>query len=529
MKSLFHRVDWSLFCAGQPAAYLLAVSGGADSVFLARAMADHAAAHARPWTLGIAHVNHGVRGAEADEDERFVAALAEELGLEFHAIRLDPVLLDAAGTAPDAADRLGAGTSLEGRLRLARWGGLAALARARQADAIVAAHNRDDLAETFLLQALRGAGLTGLASLQPRGHWEDVPIARPLLEIGAAEIREALQRNRFPWREDASNRDSAFKRNWLRNEILSLIEQREPGSRAALARTAAVCAEEIAELQQQALRDYQKIQPEIPRPRSPARAWRNDTLHALSPVLRRHVLRRCILEIRSAPLAPSREALLQLESAAQLSLADGEERFVTAIPGLLVWVSRAWILAGPVRDHAQFDTQQLHRLVLPWLRDWRALWPVPWLCDSPREVPRILLPREKRTSELDSTLPLGSAARLRVEVMRRDQLPPDWKDRWHGELRTARRILADAESLRGDCIARPAKADDRLSVFQKMGGTKCAGELLAEARIPQALRPLMPIVCDDNQPLGLPGIRRSTHANLTDASRLIVHMLFESA
>lgn len=528
MKSLLRRVDWSLFSGDQPATYLLAVSGGADSVFLARAMAEYAAAHARPWTLVIAHVNHGVRGEEADHDERFVKDLAEELGFEFHAIRLDTDSLESPDANPDSREHQGAGTSLEGRLRLARWGVLAALARALQADAMVAAHQRDDLAETFFLQALRGAGLTGLASLQPRSRWEDVAILRPLLELGGREIREALKNGGYSWREDASNRDITFKRNWLRNEILPLIEERESGSLAAVARTAVVCGEEIAELQQQAQREYERIVPEIPRPESLARAWRNDRLGALSPVLWRHVLRRCVLELRPAPLAPSREAVLQWEKALDLSRRDGEERLLTAIPGMLIWISRLWIIAGPLQADTPIRSEEpFPGPVRSWLRDWRLLWNIPCLFDSPSDEPFVLLPANDKPVGYRKTIPLSPTETLCVEVLSRDCLPSDWMERWRGELRTGHRILADADSLQGDCILRPAKADERLFVFRGSGGTKTATQLLAEAHIPQPLRPLMPVVCDEHQPLAIPGIRRSTYGSLSESTHLVLHLIFE--
>ena len=111
IERLAHRMNWDLLPKG-PCSLLLAVSGGADSVFLARALAIKAAR--RSWDLLLGHVHHGIRGAEADEDEASVLRLGEELGLEVMCARLDPdsldfVVLGDRGETGDNGNRGGAG------------------------------------------------------------------------------------------------------------------------------------------------------------------------------------------------------------------------------------------------------------------------------------------------------------------------------------------------------------------------------------------------------------------------------------
>ena len=184
----------------------IGVSGGADSVAMLRIFAE------LRRHLGIAvlvlHFHHQLRGMEADEDERFVKALAEEFHLEFESGRAD-----VAGEA-----RLH-GWNVEDAARRLRYQFFASVAEARDLHRIAVAHTANDQAETVLSHLLRGTGLTGLAGIYPVAGL----IIRPLLELEREELREFLSDLGQPWREDASNQDVSRARARIRHELIPLL------------------------------------------------------------------------------------------------------------------------------------------------------------------------------------------------------------------------------------------------------------------------------------------------------------------
>jgi tRNA(Ile)-lysidine synthetase-like protein len=204
---------------------LVAVSGGGDSVGL---LALLLSARPRPnLTLGVAHVHHNLRGAEADRDEAAVRALAEALGLPFLHARLRGK--PSAGGSVEAWARDGRYAALERLRAKGRW------------DWIATAHSLDDQAETVLMRIARGTGLEGLAAIRQSAG----AVVRPALAFSGAELREAARTCGLRFLEDSTNRDRRFLRNRVRLEIMPAIEADLPGfSRrlAALARLAAEAA-----------------------------------------------------------------------------------------------------------------------------------------------------------------------------------------------------------------------------------------------------------------------------------------------
>src|SRR6185436_783192 len=157
---------------------LVALSGGADSVALLLILRELERAGA-VVVAGAAHLNHLLRGADADADEAFCAALAARLGVPFLAGRVDVAALARA-----------AKRSLEDAARTARYAFLERAADTLGADAIAVAHTKDDQAETFLLRLLRGAGARGLAAIHPRAG----RVIRPLIDLERAALREYRRR-----------------------------------------------------------------------------------------------------------------------------------------------------------------------------------------------------------------------------------------------------------------------------------------------------------------------------------------------
>ena len=200
---------------------LVAVSGGPDSTALLAALA--ALAPRRGVRLFAFHVDHGVRGEESRADCRAARALARLLGVPFRSVKL-------ADPAPRAS---------EDALRLARRSAIEAEARRRGATTILLGHHADDLAETALMRLVRGAGLEGLAAFRPREPWNDLLLARPLIDFTRARILEYLAARGLSYRIDSSNEDPRFLRNRIRRQALPLLADiANPRVREALARGA---------------------------------------------------------------------------------------------------------------------------------------------------------------------------------------------------------------------------------------------------------------------------------------------------
>jgi tRNA(Ile)-lysidine synthase len=188
---------------------LVAVSGGADSMALLLFL--HELAPRMSLRLTAAHLNHGLRGAEAREDEEFVRRVCSDLGPAFVCESADVKTLAEAN-----------GKNLEETAREVRYDFLRRAAAEAGADRIATGHTLDDQAETLLFRLLRGSGPGGLEGIHAV---IDGRIIRPLLECPRASILEFLSARDAQWREDSSNRDLHFQRNRIRQELIPYLEK----------------------------------------------------------------------------------------------------------------------------------------------------------------------------------------------------------------------------------------------------------------------------------------------------------------
>ncbi|MGO8689389.1 MAG: tRNA lysidine(34) synthetase TilS [Thermoguttaceae bacterium] len=217
--------DW------QDVTVLVAVSGGADSVALLRALA--ALKTAGEGRLVAAHLNHQLRPAEAEADQALVVELCRRLGV---ACEVGRVRLDLA--RPEGRD------GLEAAARRARYQFLEATAAGLGARFVVTAHTADDQAETILHRILRGTGIGGLAGMARARPLGPATLIRPLLAFRRQELRAYLGDLGQPYREDSSNQDTAFTRNRIRHELLPwLAEEFNAGVVDALLRLGSLAGE----------------------------------------------------------------------------------------------------------------------------------------------------------------------------------------------------------------------------------------------------------------------------------------------
>ena len=260
----------------------IAISGGSDSVALAFILRDLQKLQLGR-VAGLIHVNHQLRGADADADEAFCASLAVRLGW--------PIEIARADVAQLARDRH---ISLEAAARAARYACFVDAAAKLGATVVATGHTADDQAETVLLRLLRGAGTQGLSGIRARrGIY-----VRPLLECRRAALRRNLAVRGEQYRDDLSNLDSSIPRNRLRHALMPVVEQLAPGGVRALARLASLAQDDEAVLTTRAIETARDVV------LSPVGSGRADSIdidaRALSrvpPAIGRRVVRSLVAEI----------------------------------------------------------------------------------------------------------------------------------------------------------------------------------------------------------------------------------------
>ena len=227
VQRLIHRER--MLKPGEP--LWVAVSGGVDSMVLLHVLRE----------LGhpcrVAHVDHGLRGSESDADRTFVEEQAENLGLPFRSVRVDPKAA-ASGISVQMAAR---------ELRYAWYKELL-----REGPSTMAlGHHRDDVTETLMLNLMRGIGAHGWSAIPAVTELEAGQICRPLLSVGHEQIMSYAGANHIAFREDTSNTDPKYLRNRVRTELLPLMEAMRPGARRTLVRGAELLKElaKAAEIQ----------------------------------------------------------------------------------------------------------------------------------------------------------------------------------------------------------------------------------------------------------------------------------------
>ena len=285
------------------------VSGGADSVALLRSV--HQQSRELGLILHVAHLHHGLRGAEADEDLEFVRSLAAQLDLPFHSYRVD--------TADEAATRPGkAAESIEEAARRLRYAWFRDLLSKEKLNAVATAHTLDDQAETVLAKFLRGAWTEGLSGIHPRLESSGA-VVRPLLAVPRAEIESYLHALNQPWRTDSSNTDTTFTRNRIRHELLPALESWNPQLRRHLVQMATLARDEEAYLTAETMR----LAAQLTLPGRPVRGGGRAnsgpgsegvaidiaSFVALPVAIQRRILRHMAAQLGASPDFPATESL----------------------------------------------------------------------------------------------------------------------------------------------------------------------------------------------------------------------------
>lgn len=202
---------------------LVGVSGGPDSVCLLDILVFLSKKYA--WQLHIAHINYGLRDMHSDEDEAFVKNLAQHYKIPYSVLK--PKITQT--------------TNLEEILRDIRYAFFEETRKAHVLDSVAVAHTLDDQAETVLMRLIRGSGLSGLRSMQPKTG----TVIRPLLETTRKDVLHYLKKQGLIYRTDDSNTDPRFFRNNIRHKLIPYLQTHfNPSIKEVLASTARIVGED---------------------------------------------------------------------------------------------------------------------------------------------------------------------------------------------------------------------------------------------------------------------------------------------
>ena len=449
---------------------VVAVSGGPDSLCLLHLL----------WRLrgelGIglhaAHLDHMLRGEEAEADARFVSDACRGLGVPLSVERQDV-----------AAHRMRHRLSTEEAARQVRYRFLARVAREVGAGRVVVGHTADDQVETVLMNLVRGAGARGLRGMAPVAPWPEagVPLllVRPLLAASRGDTETYCRWLGLSPRQDSSNLYLGPRRNRIRGRLLPLLEELNPRVRQALLRTARALAQDLDYLEEAVARAW----PEVVSASGEGLSLDLARLRGLHPALQRHLL------LRAAGEVIGREDVAG------------------------VHVEEVLCLLGRPGSH---------RLSLP-----RGLV-VATLGDSAYlgkgEVPCPLPP-------LDGAHPLQvpgetrlSGWRVRVDVVEPPEngaaVPVPDEDASGGLVASM-----DLEAVGTDLTVRPRRPGDRFRPLG-LGGEKKLQDFMVDARIPRPWRGRVPVVSSPQHILWLVGWRLDERVRVTSATRRLLRLQF---
>lgn len=453
---------------------VIGVSGGPDSLCLLHVL----------WLsmdrlgieLHVAHLNHMIRGADADLDARFVADQAAERGLA-HTV--------AARDVPAAAQRLG--LAIEEAARRVRYAFLAQVACEVGAARIAVAHNADDQSETVLMHWLRGAGLAGLRGMLPAVPIRDLRLLeglesagdiwliRPLLSTRRTTIEGYCQEHELRPRFDRSNLDTTYFRNSLRHELLPLLEREyKPRFREILRRSARVIRDDYDLLCELRDRAWQEI---VRQASDRAVVLDRSGWAALHPSLQRATLRHAVQQLRQSLRDVNFE---HVEAAVQVAREKGTGAQATLPRGVMLTVGYQTLVIADA-DHVPTPD-------FPTLAGRRTVLAVPG----------------------QTFLPGG--ARVDIDIVPRSQLPAGWAENPNPWL-----AYLDADAVGTNLSLRRRQRGDRFCPLGLDGRHKLVSELMVNDKVPAWWRDLIPLlVRQDDHIMWVCGWRVDDRAKVTD-------------
>lgn len=439
--------------------WLLCLSGGLDSRVLFDLCLQ--AAPRLAAELVTVHVDHNLRPGSG-ADARFCEALARA-----HHTHHEPISLHIAPRA-----------STQDAARRQRWAAIADVARELEISAVLTAHHADDALETFLINATRGAGSTGLASLGHRQRsvpWApDLTLVRPLLEARRAELEAHARANNLAWAEDPTNATDHYTRNAIRHTILPELESRFGA--AGMIATVENLRRESAFLEERARQALEDAR--LPSASLTSAALDTQKLTSMNEVIATRVIRAVIKSI-DAPTWSRRHIDELLEV-----ISRGETCRLT-YPGVVTEItpSRTELHRTRGRGTSELDARMAH--------------PIEFAPPALGEV-------------IEAS---WFGATLRVSSVHADD--PSMK-----QAQRSCRARFDADALGDRLTLRAIAGSDRLWIGKE--SHRSAKKLVRDAAVPRFQRWCWPCICDTHDLLWIPGVRRSAHARVSTSTRRIL-------
>lgn len=219
----------------------IAVSGGADSVALAFLLS--AMGKREGFQTVILHYEHGIRGEESLRDMSFVKKFAEGMSV--------PIIIEQ-GNVPEEAQ----GESLESVARRMRYEFFIRTMREKGLASIAVAHHLEDLAETLVMNLVRGSGLDGLTAMRPK---REPGIIRPMLYVRKQEILDFIEKYRLPFVYDSSNDSVEFTRNFVRSQVMPQLREINPAADESIARAYLLLRDDLDLLRAYTDREFARV------------------------------------------------------------------------------------------------------------------------------------------------------------------------------------------------------------------------------------------------------------------------------
>ena len=472
---------------------LVAVSGGPDSVCLLHILVK--LREELGIRLHIAHLNHQLRGAEAEADAHYVSDLAHRLDI--------PATIDQRNVKAYQAQQH---ISLEEAAREVRYTFLAQVAKSIGSNRVAVGHTVDDHVETILMHLIRGTGTRGLRGLQPSSLWQSsgssLTIVRPLLPLSRRETADYCHSHKLMPRVDASNLSLSPLRNRIRHQLLPLLESYNPRVAEALLRTARIAGDDLAFMDKEMDRLWSKI---VQKQGNTITLDKEGFLE-LPPALKRHLLRRAIEDllgnIKDIEMRHIEEIMDALTKPAgkRLSLPGGLI-FSIEYDKYLIGSDQAALSPFPVLD-AEFPLKLPGQTLLPG-----------WRIEATIISPSVVKGKPEGAnapSETITPLPLIKGKGIKGIGLRNN-------------LFTA---YFDLDKTGDKLLVRPRQPGDR---FQPLGMNqpKKLGEFMIDSKIPSAWRQRIPLVCSPQHILWVVGWRIDERVKVTDTTKQILCLKFK--
>jgi tRNA(Ile)-lysidine synthase len=469
---------------------VVGVSGGPDSLCLLHLLNQMQAN--LPLTVTAAHLNHQLRGEQAQADADFVANIAARWHI--------PLYTDTADVAALATARK---QSIEEAARQARYAFLWRVAARVGAVKIAVGHNADDQVETVLMHFLRGSGLLGLRGMLPqtdiaqlRLHSADIAgltqtdapiIIRPLLATPRQDIEAYCREHGLSPRQDATNQDTTYFRNRLRHELIPYLESYNPNIRQIVGHTAQVIAADAELLQHQLDECWSQIVTTVDANRVEINLsqWQN-----LPPSLKRSTLRRAVQHLRRHLRDISFE---HIETAANIIQTGKTGQQATLPQGLLVTVGYHTFTIAPAQTKSFLPAD------CPWLR--------------PGQIVSVVIPGQ-------TPLP-GSQWQLNTQMLTPNDIAPA-----QIQQTTPWTAWLDAEIVGRKPILRVRRPGDIFCPLGMAGQRVKLNEFMINEKIPANQRPYVPLLAADEQILWVCGYRPDDRAKVTTATKQIIRLSF---